>query len=158
MDEKEMFKKILLDDSYITWLSDFMKNKKTVDNLYYVCNPETKISCDDIKKLEYLNFLYDELLVYFIKNREITSNTKILSMRYKNKYYIFEENDGCCSCEVSDEPLYIDKHHGLYYTSKCFDYLEPLSDIKYEELKEQYTLEDKANAKNIKITDINKLK
>ena len=52
---KEIFKKMLLDDSYIKWLSEFMKDKNLIDNLYSTINSEDKISPDDIKKIEYLS-------------------------------------------------------------------------------------------------------
>lgn len=156
MEAKELFKKMLLDNSYITWLSEFMKDRKEVDNLYYICNPETEISSNDIAKLEYLKFLYVELLIYFTKNGEMVSN--IFCMKYKDKYYVLEKNDKwCCSCDVYDEPLYIDKEDGFYYTSKCLDYLEPLPYIEYEELRNQYTIEEKASANNIEATNLKDL-
>lgn len=157
MDEKENFKKMILNDSYITWLSEFMKDKKKVDNLYYVCDPDIQISCDDIEKLEYLNFLYVELLTSFAKNGEITSNTQLLCMKYKNKYFVLEKDDRCCYCDVHDGQLYIDKESGWYYTSKCFDYLELFPYIEYEELKTLYSLEDRASANNIKTTNLDEV-
>lgn len=96
---------MLLNDSFIIWLNEFMKEKESINNLYYVCDINPKISCDDIEKLEYLNFLYVELLTYFVKDGEIISNTQPFCMRYKNRYFVLEKDDNCCYCDVYDEQL-----------------------------------------------------
>lgn len=159
MIEQEIFKNMLLNDSYILWLNEFMKKKKKtkVDNGYFICDPDTILSSDDIKKLGYLNLLYAELLNYLFKNYQRISYNQILCMKYKNKYIVLKKDDGCCYCSVHDAQLYIDKEYGRCYTSKSFDYLELLPYIEYEDLKTQYSLEDKSNANNIKTTSLDEL-
>lgn len=157
MDKKETFKKMLLDDSYITWLSEFMKDKKEVDNLSFTCNPETKISCNDIEKLGYLSCLFVELLKCFLKNNDIVCKGTYICLKYKNRFYLLERVWECYYLEVYDNRLYFDKNNGKCYLSECWDHLEPLPYVEYEELKTQYSLEEKANANNIKTTNLDEI-
>lgn len=154
MDKKENFKKMLLNDNYITWLSNFMKNAKDIDNIYFICMSEINITDNDIKMLEYLESLYVELRTYYTNNNEIKSNIQTFCMKYKNNYYVLQYNNDCCSCKVYNAPLFIDNENSWYYTNNCFEHLKPFPYIEYEDLKKQYSIEEKAVANNVKISSI----
>lgn len=130
LSKKEHFKKIFLNDSYMTWLSNYMTEESTIDNLYFLREHN-----NDKEMLEYLNYLFVELQSYYIKNNKISNHLQKFYIKYKDKYYEIGYDGECIYCKVYNKCVQVD-----------FDYVE------YSDLKEHYNIEEFAEANNIKIT------
>ena len=153
--KNEKFKKMLLNDSYINWLSNFMAKEKEIDDVYFIHNH--RLDKSDIKQIEYLRFFFKELCCYYIRNNEITDNIQNFWVICEDKYYELSYDGECYSCKVYDKPPFINNEESEDSKVRNFDNSKKTSCIKYEDLKKQYSIEQRALINNIIVSNLEEL-
>ena len=121
MINKEEFRKMILDDSYVRWLSEFMKQHRNVEGgeflelLNVTEKDKNMVKCFEILMIELRNYIFmDNSLV----NKEFQDR---FLLEYNNKIYCLEFWGEEASCVIDN------------FTIKSNENI-----IKYEDFKKQY--------------------
>ena len=162
---KETFINLLINNTYLTWLSNFMERKKSIDDLNFIHKYE--ISDEDIIMIEYLKYLYDELcslqninakvLYDELYNCSKNKDLPFICLKYQNLYYVISHSKECYSCKHYDKPVYLSSDRTSYTQIPLTDEIIELPYIEYEELLAQYSLKTKAEVLNINIISLDDL-
>lgn len=101
MENKEFIMNIL-NDEYITWLSNFMEKYDEFDDCYFKHSVKGVLSRKDEKFIDDLKILFDELNKYSIKTGIINKNTFCYLLKYNDKIYEIYDNADCYCCNISE--------------------------------------------------------
>ena len=101
MENKEFIMNIL-NDEYITWLSNFMGKYDEFDDCYFKHSVKGVLSRKDEKFIDDLKILFDELNKYSIKTGIINKNTFCYLLKYNDKIYEIYDNADCYCCNISE--------------------------------------------------------
>ena len=101
MENKEFIMNIL-NDEYITWLSNFMEKYDEFDDCYFKHSVKGVLSRKDEKFIDDLKILFDELNKYSIKTGIINKNTFCYLLKYNDKIYEIYDNADCYCCSISE--------------------------------------------------------
>ena len=129
-DRIEKFREMILDDSYITWLSNFLEKNKEIDNIYFLQNYE--LNENDKKMLDNLGCLFSELRLYYMKNNDSDPYKNIFYMFYKCKFISIMYNGKGYICKVFNDGIL------FYYKNKDNFAKNGEMYICYDDFKEQY--------------------
>lgn len=126
----EKFREMLLDDSYINWLSNYMNKNKEIDDIYYP--KKNGLNETNKKMIGYLGYLFSELRFYYMKNNGINPYKSVFNLYYNDKFFSIIDNGEGYTCKVFNNGL------SFYYKNR--DYFLKNEDmyICYNDLKEQY--------------------
>ena len=98
---KEKIQSLILDNTYINWLDNFMKEYNSIDNTYFLYN--NKLRDIDISFINKLKDLFIELNKYVVKNNVEYDNIFGYILKYSDKnYYIYYNGEGFGCNLVSD--------------------------------------------------------
>ena len=100
---EKYFNSLILGDYYITWLSNFMKDYKDIDDIYFVHNHS--LSNEDRIMIDYLKDLFIELNKYAAKNDLIKENIFSYLLKYNDEVYKIEFNGEGYSCIKYDKDI-----------------------------------------------------
>lgn len=87
--KREEFINLLLNDSYIYWLSNFMNKYNNIDNVYFLHEYRHNLTKIDESMIEYLSSLFAEL--YDVEHTNYY-------LKYNDEYYIIRSNIDGISC------------------------------------------------------------
>lgn len=152
MKSKEQFKVILLNDTYIKWLHNFMKDINEFDNKDFILDTNKELNNNDYEMIDYLEYLYKELKIYYSKNVELPLSS--FCLKYKNYYYIIKNYSDIYYCGKYDVPLYMDKYTEKLSTVRDSTFIMHFPTVEYNDIKKQYELEDVAKSKDINTTPL----
>lgn len=125
MENKEFIMNIL-NDEYITWLSNFIEKYDEFDDCYFAHSGKGVLSRKDKKFIDNLEILFDELNKYSIKTGIINKNTFCYLLKYNDKIYEIYDNTDCYCCSIGnydDEIPTIDYNQlKKYYQTMDFNF------------------------------------
>lgn len=99
---KEEIVRIILDDSYIKWLSRFLEEHGKFDDCYFSHN----VYCLTEREKRFigcLSMIFDELNEYSFKNGLINKNTFYYNLKYNGKIYQIYWDSQCYCCKMGEE-------------------------------------------------------
>jgi len=119
MNKRDKFRKMLLDDSYISWLSKTIKenDEDGIDNLYF----KRQTNDENRYMLEFLDNLFLELFKYYVNKNDLPEHIlNCFILKYDYDYEIYFTDEGVSCKKVNSD-----------YYSNC-------PRINYFDLKKQY--------------------
>lgn len=103
MEENE-FKEMILNDSYIKWLSNIVKQNGKIDEIYFIKN--NKLNEQDKIFISCLKYLFKELNKYIVNNNIKQNNIFEYYLKYNDDIYKIYYNDGfSCKKIISDSNI-----------------------------------------------------
>lgn len=92
------FKKAILNDEYVQWLTKFADEYGDFDDVYFAHNYHHVLSERDLIMLNYLEFLHKELNKYAAKRDIYYKTIFSYALSYKDKIYVIEYHGEGYSC------------------------------------------------------------
>lgn len=126
----EKFREMILDDSYIKWLSNFLNEYNEIDDIYYPKN--NMLNSNDKNKIEYLGYLFSELRLYYMNNNGTNPYKNVFNLYYNDKFFSLIDNGEGYTCKIYN-------YYNLFYLENrdSFNKGEEMY-ICYKDLKDQY--------------------
>ena len=102
MIKNDKFIEMILNDSYISWLEEFMEKYKyeEVDDLYFVREWSRHMGAENKKMLGYLKRLFLEINNYYVRNNDVKKNIDLFYLKYRDKYFKIRYTGECYECSV----------------------------------------------------------
>lgn len=97
------FIKMILNDEYILWLSNFAIKNNEFNDVYFTHN--NKLSPTDLYMINNLKYLFLELNAYNIKNNINYDIEYRFRLKHENLLYIIEYDSECYSCKSCNMSL-----------------------------------------------------
>lgn len=130
---KKEFIKLILDDTYIKWISDFLEKYGEFDDCYFAHNCNNFLSDKEKQLIDYLSILFAELNEYSIKNSLINKNTFYYNLKHNEKIYQIYWDSECHCCKMGQE----DKSIPLIDYDKFKKSYQENMKVNFELLKER---------------------
>lgn len=93
-------RELILNDSYVLWLSSFLEKHFEFDDIYFV--HENRLSEENVYFIDNLKFIFNELNKYAVKNKPSISNMFSYYLKYNHSiYHIYYNSEGYSCRKVS---------------------------------------------------------
>lgn len=125
----EKFREMILDDSYITWLSNFLKEYNEIDDIYFSKN--NGVNSNDKNMIQYLGYLFSELRFYYTKNNGTNTYKNVFNLYYNDNFFSLIDNGEGYTCKSYNNSIlfYLENRDSSNKDEEIY--------ICYEDLKEQ---------------------
>lgn len=139
MIKNDEFIDMILDDSYMSWLDEFMKKYEDVDDLYFVREWSRVLGSNSKKMIRYFKRLFIELNNYYIRNNDVKIVNDLFYLKYKDKYFEIRYTGECYGCVVFSKKEFFDKKRFNKLLKMKYSNCSEMIVIDYDKLKRCYS-------------------